>query len=142
MDQPAPLDSNATELDKQIFNLRLKKYVDREDTLMANMRALFAVIWGQCSTTMTTKLKMHEDLSIWKNKTDCAALLKEMQRISMRYESQKNPFMTLHRQLREFYRYRQRNNQTLHQYLEMFNLMVDNIDKYGGNIGYHTVTPS
>ena len=70
---------------------------------------------------MTTKLETNEDLSTWKNKADCAALLKEIQRISMRYESQKNPFMTLHCQLREFYQYWQHDNQMLHQYLEMFN---------------------
>ena len=137
--QPAALDPTASELDKQIFNLRLKKFVDHEDTLMANMHALFAVIWGQCSATMTTKLETHLDLSTWKAAADCASLLKEIQCISLRYESQKNPFMMLHRQLRDFYRYRQRPEQTMHQYLEMFNLMTDNIDEYGGNVGYHKV---
>ena len=139
IEQPTPLSNNGSEIDKQIFNLKLKKYVDREDTLLANLRALFAVIWGQCSLTMKTKLKTNKDLTKWKSEANCAALLKEIQRISLQYKLQKDLFMMLHCQLQEFYRYCQKDGQTLHQYLEVFNLMTSNIEEYGGSITYHDV---
>ena len=53
----------------------------------------------------------------------------------MKFEHKKHPVVLLIRQLKTFYGYCQQDNQDIHKYYETFQLMVENIESFGGDIG-------
>ena len=55
--------------------------------------------------------------------------------ISMKYTIHTNPEINLHKHLAFFYSYRQRENDDIHKYFELF--MADSIKNFGANLGSH-----
>jgi len=122
-------------LEMEEFREEVKQFVKDRKVLEKSLRSLFAVIWGQCSMNIVSKLLSLEDLETWKETGRCDELIKGIQQIMMRYDHQKCAYVMLFRQLRYFYGYRQKENQTLHAYYEVFLIMKENISRYGGNFG-------
>jgi len=128
-----PVGDDVDEVDKQVYHEEVKQYVKEKRNLKQSTRAMFAVVWGQCSPNVVTKLTQMSDIEVWKEEGECSELLKAIQSIIMKYDHQKHVLVTLFRQMRFFYGYRQKDNQDLHKYFEVFEIMVDNIDHIGGS---------
>ena len=128
-----PTGDDINEVDKQVYHEEIKQFVKEKRQLKKAMRAMFAVILGQCSPNVVTKLTQLPKIDAWKEDGECAELLLAIQSILMKYEHQKHALVTLFRQMRFFYSYRQRDYQDLHKYFEIFGIMVDNIDHIGGS---------
>jgi len=137
VDIPVKPESSATELEKDLYPLRLKAYVSQEIKLVKELQALWSVIWGQCTVTLITKLEDNDDIETWHSKGDVVSLLNEIQQISFKFDRKASPFITLHKHMHFFYSYRQKDNDDIHRYFELFKLMVDNIQRFGGAIGRH-----
>jgi len=133
VEKPKPPDEgDADDVDKQVYYEEVKQYVKEKRTLTKSTRAMFAVVWGQCSPNVVTKLSQLSNVERWKEEGESAKLSKAVQSILMKYEHQKHVLVTLFRQIRFFYAYRQKDNQDLHKYSEVFEIMVDSIDHIGG----------
>jgi len=133
--RPSVTGIEADELEMAEYKEEVKEFVKDKKCLRKTLRSLFSVVWGQCSTSVTTKLLAIEELPEWKEEGLCDELLKSIRQVMMHHDHQKCAYVTLFRELRQFYAYRQKENQTLHQYFEVFQIMVDNIKRYGGNFG-------
>ena len=57
LDPPKDLKKGATDTEKRIHDLRLQRFVKKEEDFEAALEALFAVIWRQYLEHMVTKLK-------------------------------------------------------------------------------------
>jgi hypothetical protein len=58
VEQPAELDEKtATKADIKVYDKELDIYVVRKTKLKDNVKALYAVAWGQCSDAMKAKIK-------------------------------------------------------------------------------------
>ena len=128
-------------VDFDIYREKVKLYAKEEKSMVKTMRALYAIVWGQCSQNVVTKLNQCKDEKIWRTNGDCAKLLQTIKEIVLKYGQQKNEYLTLFRQVRYFMTYRQREQQDLHRYFEVFQLMTDTIDHLGGSFvhpGYVT----
>ena len=79
----------------------------KEEDFSALLDTLLAVIWGQCSDHMVTKLKTVKEMEKWKEKGDCGSLLKEIRKIASSYESQRNPFLIAVEGLKEIANHKQ-----------------------------------
>ena len=132
-----PDDETADALDKDAYREEVKQYVKDKKSLSKSLRALYSVIWGQCSVNVITKLSSLPDVDEWKEQGSCHELLKAIQQILMDYEHKKCIYVTLLKQIKFLYAYKQRDNQSLHKYFEVFQIMTENIERYGGSFGNH-----
>jgi len=79
-----------------------------------------------------------ESLEGYKNKNvecDCIWLLKEIQGITHRFEGTRNVFISLDDAWSAYYSCRQGKDQTLHEYLKVFQGLVQVLEHYGAAIG-------
>jgi len=132
-----PDDDTADALDKDAYREEVKQYVKDKKSLAKSLRALYSVIWGQCSVHVITKLSSLPDVDEWKEQGSCNELLKAIQQILMDYEHKKCIYVTLLKQIKFLYAYKQRDNQSLHKYFEVFQIMTENIERYGSSFGNH-----
>jgi hypothetical protein len=117
------------------FDASWKSFLKRDEKMESNMRAIYAIVWGQCSTMMQSKL---ESLDHYKKKSetcDCAWLLKEIQGITHRFEGTRNVFISLDDAWTNYYTYQQGAHQDLHDYLKDFQSLVQVLEHYGAEIG-------
>ena len=84
---------------------------------------------------MMIKLTAIEDQRQWKKDGNCCKLLEAIKQIIMKFEHKQHPVVSLVLQLKTFYGYPKRDNQDIHKYYETFQLMVENIESFGGDIG-------
>ena len=82
--KPVDLTGSPKAKEKKFFSLRLKKIIDQEDDLKVAIHALFSIIWGQCSKSMVTKFDAVKEMIYYKKKGDCASLLKEIKKVSIK----------------------------------------------------------
>ena len=123
--------------DKEAFTIKVKYHIAEEKQSLVEMKALWSVVWGQCSTTLISKLLDEKDLTEWKDSGNVVELLQAIKRISMKYTVRTNPEINLHKHLAFFYSYCQREHDDIHKYFELFKLMTDGIKNFGGNLGRH-----
>ena len=102
---------------------------------MVDTKALWSVVWGQCSPTLISKLLDEKDLQQWKNSGNVVELIQAIELISIKYTVCTYPEINIHKQLAFFYSYCQRKNDDIHKYFELFKLMADGIKNFGGNLG-------
>ena len=58
---PVILPATADELEKLLWKQDVVQYAQRRAYLVDNRKAVYAVIWGQCSEALRAKIKSHEE---------------------------------------------------------------------------------
>ena len=132
---PADISDTASNTMKRIWMKKVDIYVERMSALDNNLRTIFQIIWGQCSTMMKTKLKA---VDLYDNKSkekDCIWLLKEIKGIMNHFDGSKYIYVSLDDATEEYYRYRQGTTQTLDSYYKTFKAHVEVLEHYGANVG-------
>jgi len=132
-----PTEVTADEVDIDAYKEEVKQFVKDKKNLSKSLRALYSVIWGQCSVPVITKLVSLPEIDLWKSTGACDELLKAIQQILMNYDHKKCVYVTVFKQIQFLYSYKQRESQSLHRYLEVFQIMTKNIERYGGSFGDH-----
>jgi hypothetical protein len=122
---------------KMMWETSMKTYMKRKDLLESSTRAIYAIVWGQCSPMMQSKLESLDDFNLKSTECDCVWLLKEFQGITHRFEGTRNIFISLDNAWGNYYAYRQ-GNQTLHEYLKAFQALVQVLEHYGAALGAET----
>ena len=140
LDRPKrPAEGDEDNLEVEEYREELKEFVKERKNMSKALRSLFSVIWGQCSPSVTTRLLAIEGLQDWKENGRVDELLKTIRQVMVQHQHRRCAYVTLFRELRQFYAYRQRDNQTLHKYLEVFQVQVENIKRSGGSLGEHDI---
>jgi hypothetical protein len=80
----------------KMWEHRLKTTADKEDRYLMNKKALYRIIWSQCSTTMQTRIKGLESYNTNDQEKDSLWLLKEIRNISYKFEAQEYLYTSLH----------------------------------------------
>jgi hypothetical protein len=101
----------------------------------SNLRAIYAIIWRQCSPMMQSKLESLHDFTVRSTDCDCVWLLKEIQGITHKFEGTRNVFISLNDAWSNYYSYRQGTHQTLHEYLKEYQSRIQVSEHYGAAIG-------
>ena len=113
----------------------MKTYNQRVEALEQNLHSLYSVIWGQCSETMKSKLRMHKDYDTKSRAFECSWILKEIRGITFRFEGQRSLVISLLEAQQSLINYRQGPNESLSDYLDTFKAKVEVYEHYGGAIG-------
>jgi hypothetical protein len=99
---------------KMMWETLMKSYMKRTNLLESNTRAICAIVWGQCSLMMQSKIESLNDFASHSTGCDCVwLLLKEIQGITHCFEGTRNVFISLDDTWSNYYGYRQ-GQQTLH----------------------------
>ena len=134
---PKTPDASAAQVYKDLYSHEIKQFGIKKDKLTLSLKALWSVIWGQCSPNMITKLEEEERIESLKTNGDVVQLLELIHQICMKFTSKTNPILTLVKHLGFVFSYRQREKDDVHKYLELFKLMIDSISRVGGSFGNH-----
>jgi hypothetical protein len=136
--QPANLSKEDYEKDmgkKMIWETSMKTYMKRVNLLESDTRAIYAIVWGQCSPMMQSKVESLDALERKSTSCDCIWLLREIQGITHRFEGTRNLFISLDDAWSNYYGCRQGHKQTLHEYLKDFQGLVQVLEHYGAALG-------
>jgi hypothetical protein len=97
--------------------------------------AIYAIVWGQCSPMMQTKLRSLADFTAKDKAHDCGWIIKEIQAVTHRFEGTRYAFISLTDALQGFYSYGQSKDQSLLEYLKTYQSLVQVLDHYKGLVG-------
>ena len=75
---PVILPITADELEKLLWKQDVVQYAQRQAYLASNHKAIYAVIWGQCSEALRAKIKSHHEYIAKRTESECGWLLKEI----------------------------------------------------------------
>jgi hypothetical protein len=120
---------------KMIWETNMKSYIKRTEMMESNVRAIYAIVWGQCSPMMQSKLESLDNYTNENQECDCLWLLKEIQGITHRFEGTRDVFISIDDAWSKYYTFRQDGNQSLHEYLKDFQSLVQVLEHYGASIG-------
>jgi hypothetical protein len=136
--QPANLSEEEYETNmgkKMIWETSMKNYMKRIDLQESNKRAIYAIVWGQSSTMMQSKIESLEECSSKSIECDCIWLLKEIQGLTHRFEGSRNIFISLDDAWARYYTHHQTQHQSLHDYHKDYQSLVQVLEHYGASIG-------
>jgi hypothetical protein len=120
---------------RMIWETTMKSYIKRTELMESNVRAIYAIVWGQCSPMMQSKLESLDDYTSKNQDCDCIWLLKEIQGITHRFEGTRDVFISIDDAWSNYYNFRQDGKQSLHEYLKDFQSLVQVLEHYGASIG-------
>ena len=87
-EQPKNLEKKVYEEDmgaKLMWETKMKTYMKRLESVEANSRAIYAIVWGQSSPLMQSKLESLEEFPTKSAACDCVWLLKEIRGITHKF---------------------------------------------------------
>jgi hypothetical protein len=101
------------------------------------MKALYSVVWGQCSEALRSKLKGNPDFTIISTNANSLELLKAIR--SEMTELQKRQYLahSVHTIMREFYQLSQDEHRSNQEYYDDFNNLVAAVDGCGAMLKRH-----
>jgi hypothetical protein len=81
---------------RMIWETSMKTYIMKRTNMQEiNKRGIYAIVWGQCSTMMQSKLESLDGFDNKSNVCDCIWLLKEIWGITHQFEGTRNVFILL-----------------------------------------------
>ena len=120
---------------KLIWETLMKNYLKRLDRMEGNLRAIYAIVWGQSSPMMQSKLKSLKDYTSKCTVYDCIWLLREIQGTTHRFEGTRYVFLSLDDAWSRYYNQRQGPQQSIHDYLKDFQALIQVLEHYGAALG-------
>ena len=123
--------SSATKV--KIWELKVKKYLDREEKLEKNTNKIYALTIGQCTPVLHSMLKGDPDYDTKSCTFDALWLLQRLKILTASVDTKANLALVLHEQLLAFMTIRQGQNESEDEYLQRFNSRVKSLEMSGGS---------
>jgi hypothetical protein len=121
---PVPASLTKAETDDPLtfalWKEQITDYSKRKGVIQQNTKAVFAVIWGQCSESMKDKIKSLDEYETKVDDGDCVWLLTNIKGIMMRFEGQRSLFLSLDDAERNLALFKQGPDMTLSTYKSEF----------------------
>ncbi len=124
-------------IDQAIFNEEIRQYVKEKAAIVAAMKALYSVVWGQCSETLRSKLKGNADFTTISTNADSLELLKAIRSEMTGFQKRQYLAHSVHSIMKEFYQLSQDKHRTNQEYYDEFNNLVAAVDECGAMIAGH-----
>ena len=117
-----------------IFSEQVKKYVKQTSRLHENVKHLWALVWGQCSDTIRTRLQDLDTYDDMHTVSDGLWLLIAIKDLMSNVQEQKYVPLSIHLAKRQFFLLSQGGN-TVGEYYEQFKNQTDVLNQIGAGIG-------
>lgn len=135
---PEELPEDATRTETRIWEERIKDFVKRETIMKENIKALYSLVWGQCSDPMQAKLESLPGFQDVFDRSDGIDLIRLIKNVSFNFESQKYLPHAIHEAKRRFFACSQGRTATCQEYLEKFQNLLSVLEAVGAVIGPDT----
>jgi hypothetical protein len=132
--EPTDLPATSTKKQELIWESALKSHSRRVDELRSNLTTIYAVIWGQCSEAMRTKIRALTDFSVENRANNCVWLLGEIKGVTHQFDTKRNIFLSLLDARIAYFTCKQLQQQTDAEYLEIFRANVEVLEYYKADI--------
>jgi hypothetical protein len=132
--RPTKPGMGSDEVDETIWREEVKDYVKQTRVLKDNMSSVMAIVWGQCSETMKTKLKSYAEYQDMYTSNDCVWILRQIKAVTLQFDSKRNGFISAMDTRASFLNCRQQTWQSCDLYLEAIKGWADNYEYHGGMI--------
>ena len=136
-DLPPDLSNEATRGEIRIFKKTINEHHKRTTHLKENVKSLYAIVWGQCSNIMRTKVEAMDGFSVIEGAGDGIALLKSLKSVALSFPELKWISHSLHEAMKRYYNVSQGKFATTQAYLDHFQNLVDVVIHSGGEIARH-----
>jgi hypothetical protein len=124
-------------VNQAIFNEEIRQFVRNKAAIIAAMKAIYSVIWGQCSEGLRSKLKSNSSYVTISADANSLALLKEIRSEMTGFKKRNYLPHSVHSIMREFYNLSQGKHRTNQEYYDEFNNLVAAVDECGAMIARH-----
>ena len=115
-----------------MWEIRVNKYIDREEVLTENSNKLYVIVIGKCTPPLRSKIKGDADYGKKSSDFDTLWLLIKIKNSIAGVDTKANPVLTLHEQMLIFITTRQGQSESDNDYLKNFNSRLENIILAGG----------
>jgi hypothetical protein len=97
IEKPAPLSEADKDepIEQLLWKETVKDFITRKRSLVDNLRAVYSVIWGQCSPTMKAKLMSVKDYETQSRACNCVWILREIKGVMYKFEGQRDIFLAM-----------------------------------------------
>ena len=85
IEEPEDIAKNAPAIKKKIWEERVKRYIEKEETLEEGKKKLFLLLWGQCTDIMQTEIRSLQDYEKMSKAYDPIELLKAIKSITFSF---------------------------------------------------------
>ena len=116
------------------YSKNVKQWICDDKSLSATTRSLYYIVIGQCSKLMRNKITLSKDYERFEKDCDVAALLKEVQRISLQMDTNTSVYDALDNAKMVYYTYKQDVNESNAKHLRNFKSIVAAIEHQGGQL--------
>jgi hypothetical protein len=103
-------------VDQAIFNEEIRQFVRNKAAIIAAMKAIYSVIWGQCSEGLRSKLKSKSSYNGTSADANSLALLKEIRSEMTGFKKRNYLPHSVHSIMRELYNLSQGKHRTNQEY--------------------------
>jgi hypothetical protein len=124
-------------VDQEIFKEKIRMYVKIESAVETTMKSLYDLIWGQCSESLRSRLRGHDDYATYSPGADSIALLKGIRAEMTGFRDKQYLPHALHKIMQDFYNLAQGKHRNNQEYYDEFNSMVLTAKESGATIGAH-----
>ena len=121
----------ADALTAALWKEEVTEYSKRKGMVKQNLKALFTVIWGQCSESMRDKLKSIAEYKEKDNEADCEWLLVNIKGVMLRFEGQRDIFLSIDDAEQNLVSFRQ-NDLSLPEYKAQYENLLQVLEYYAG----------
>ena len=121
--------------DVRIWEKKYDLFLKREMMFENNKNKLFSIIWGQCTQSMKDEVTGIKGYLSRRQSRDCIWLIKEIKTAVQRFETTGHAHVAMHRAKQRYYNCTQGTNETISDYFNRFNAVVDVVQKHKGRIG-------
>jgi hypothetical protein len=133
--EPEDLPVGHTKRQEVIWEAGLKSYSRRLEEVRSNLTTLYAVIWGQCSEAMRTKIRALSNFAIGNRTNYCVWLLNEIKGVTHQFDTKRSIFLSLLNARIAYFTCTQTQRQSDAEYLATFRSNVEVLEYYKANIG-------
>ena len=125
----------APQMEKKIWEERVKQYMRWEDTLTCDLKSAFVLIYGQSSDTLQVKLESRPNYETLKATADAIRLLENIKAVMFQFQAQNYRPLAFHKAKWWYYTFFQEKHMMCQQYYESFKNNADVLEYAGGMLG-------
>jgi hypothetical protein len=130
---PAVIDA----VDQETFREEIRMFVKTKAAIESTMVSLYDLIWGQCSKSLQSRLRGHDDFASYSTTADSLALLKEIRAEMTGFRNKQYLPHSLHKIMHQFYHLTHGKHLSNQENYDEFNSMVNTAAESGATIGAH-----
>ena len=135
--RPTDPAASASTIEEEIWRIEITEYIKTKNKLAAQLKKVYALIWGQCSDYMRARVKTMPLYLTFSGDQDPLELLGSIKSLTYEYDVKENPIKALRKNESKLIRFYQGRDMSLTVYFERFKNLVLVMDQHKANIGNH-----